>query len=151
VSPIPSATTVVNMSKAKVLFLCTGNSARSQMAEGLLRAKAGDRFEAFSAGMEPQPVRAEAVQVMSEAGIDISGQRSKDVVEYLGHVHFGYLITVCDRANANCPMFPGVSQRLHWSLDDPAAVEGGEEERLATFRRVRDELTVLIDEFASTH
>ena len=93
------------------------------MAEGLLRAKAGDRFEAFSAGVEPRPVNSEAVQVMTKAGSDISGQRSKDACQYLGHVHFGYLITVCDRASANCPIFPGVSQRLHWSLDDPAAVE----------------------------
>ena len=120
------------------------------MAEGLLRAKAGDRFEAFSAGVEPRPVNSEAVQVMTKAGSDISGQRSKDACQYLGHVHFGYLITVCDRASANCPIFPGVSQRLHWSLDDPAAVES-EEERLATFRRVRDELSVLIGGFTATH
>lgn len=139
------------MNTAKVLFLCTGNSARSQMAEGLLREKAGDRFEAFSAGLEPEPVKPLAVAAMAEIGIDISGQQSKDIADYLGHVHFGYLITVCDRANANCPIFPGISQRLHWSLDDPAAVEGTEAERLDVFRRVRDELTALIDEFTATH
>ncbi len=139
------------MNKAKVLFICTGNSARSQMAEGLLREKAGDRFEAFSAGLEPEPVKPQAVAAMAEIGIDISGQQAKDIAAYLGQVHFGYLITVCDRANANCPIFPGVSQRLHWSLDDPAAAEGAEAERLDVFRRVRDELTVLIDEFTATH
>ncbi len=139
------------MSKAKLLFLCTGNSARSQMAEGLLRAKAGDRFEAFSAGLEPQPVRPEAVSVMAEIGIDIRDQVSKDVAQYLGQVHFGYLVTVCDQASANCPIFPGVSQRLHWSLDDPAAEAGTEQQRLAVFRRVRDELSSLIDAFVAAH
>ena len=139
------------MNKAKVLFLCTGNSARSQMAEGLLREKAGDRFEAFSAGLEPEPVKPLAVDAMAEIGIDISAQRSKDVTDYLGHVHFGYLITVCDRAHANCPIFPGVSQRMHWSLDDPAAAEGTEAERLTVFRRVRDELSARIEEFVAEH
>lgn len=139
------------MNKAKVLFLCTGNSARSQMAEGLLREKAGDRLEAFSAGLEPEPVKPLAVRAMAEIGVDISGQRSKDVADYVGHVHFGYLITVCDRAKANCPIFPGVSQRLHWSLDDPAAAEGTEAERLAVFRRVRDELAAHIEEFVAQH
>jgi arsenate reductase len=140
----------VTVNKVKVLFLCTGNSARSQMAEGLLRARAGDRFEVSSAGLEPAPVRPMAVAVMAEVGIDISGQRSKGVSEYLGHVHFGYIITVCDRAEADCPTFPGVSRRLHWPLDDPAAADGTGEERLAVFRRVRDELTALIEELAAT-
>jgi arsenate reductase len=139
------------MEKANVLFLCTGNSARSQMAEALLRARAGDRFETFSAGLEPTEVNALAITAMSEIGIDISGQRAKGIEEYLGRRHFGYLITVCDYAAANCPMFPGVATRLHWSLVDPAAAEGSEEERLEVFRRVRDELSRLIDEFAETH
>jgi arsenate reductase len=135
------------MPLTRVLFLCTGNSARSQMAEGLLRDKAGDRFEAFSAGLEPTEIHPMAVAVMAEIGVDISGQRSKSLTEYLGKEHFGYLITVCDHAAANCPMFPGVANRLHWSLVDPAAAEGGEEERMALFRRVRDRLAALIDEF----
>ncbi len=135
------------MNRSRVLFLCTGNSARSQMAEGLLRDKAGDRFEAFSAGLEPTEIHPMAVAAMAEIGVDISGQRSKSLTEYLGKEHFGYLITVCDHAAANCPMFPGVANRLHWSLVDPAAAEGGDEERMEVFRRVRDRLAALIDEF----
>ena len=135
------------MNPTRVLFLCTGNSARSQMAEALLRVKAGDRFEAFSAGLEPTEVHPLAVAAMAEIGVDISGQRSKSLTEYLGKEHFGYLITVCDHAAANCPMFPGVANRLHWSLVDPAAAEGGGDERMAVFRRVRDRLAALIDEF----
>ena len=139
------------MTKANVLFLCTGNSARSQMAEALLRVQAGDRFETFSAGLEPAQVNPLAIAAMSEIGIDISGQRAKGIEEYLGRQHFGYLITVCDHAAANCPVFPGVATRLHWSLIDPAAVEGSEQERLAVFRRVRDELKRLIEVFAAPH
>lgn len=139
------------MSKASVLFLCTSNSARSQMAEALLRERAGDRFETFSAGLEPTEVNPLAITVMAEAGIDISGQHAKGIEEYLGRRHFGYLITVCDQAAANCPVFPGIAARLHWSLVDPAAAEGTEEERLEVFRRVRDELARLIEEFAATH
>ena len=135
------------MNRSRVLFLCTGNSARSQMAEGLLRDKAGDRFEAFSAGLEPTAVHPMAVTAMAEIGVDISGQRSKSLTEYLGKEHFGYLVTVCDHAAANCPMFPGVANRLHWSLVDPAAAEGGDEERMGMFRRVRDRLAALVDEF----
>ena len=117
------------------------------MAEGLLRDKAGDRFEAFSAGLEPTAVHPMAVTAMAEIGVDISGQRSKSLTEYLGKEHFGYLVTVCDHAAANCPMFPGVANRLHWSLVDPAAAEGGDEERMGMFRRVRDRLAALVDEF----
>ena len=135
------------MNRSRVLFLCTGNSARSQMAEGLLRDRAGDRFETFSAGLEPTAVHSMAIAAMAEIGIDISRQRSKSLTEYLGKEHFGYLITVCDHAAANCPMFPGVANRLHWSLVDPATAEGGEEERMEVFRRVRDRLAALIDEF----
>jgi arsenate reductase len=139
------------MEKSSVLFLCTGNSARSQMAEALLRMKAGGRFEAFSAGLEPTDVHPMAVEVMGEVGVDIGAQRAKSVEEFLGRRHFGYLITVCDDADANCPTFPGVGTRLHWSLVDPAAAEGPRDERLEVFRRVRDQLTSLIEEFAAHH
>lgn len=127
------------MHKPRVLILCTGNSARSQMAEGLLRHDAGDRFEVFSAGTKPTQVRPEAIAVMQELGIDIAGHRSKSVDEFAGQ-DFDYVVTVCDNAKASCPIFPGNTKRIHWSLDDPAAVEGSEEHRLAAFRRVRDEL-----------
>ena len=127
------------MAKTKVLFLCTGNSARSQMAEAFLRHFAGDRFEVFSAGLEPKGIHPLTVKVMEERGISLDGQYSKDVRTYLGHMNFGYLITVCDHAEKNCPTtFLGVSRRLHWSLPDPAALEGSEPEKLAGFRQVRD-------------
>ena len=125
--------------KSRVLILCTGNSARSQMAEGLLRHDAGEGFEVASAGVAPSRVRPEAIQVMSEVGIDISGHRSKSVDEFTGQ-EFDYVITVCDNANEQCPIFPGKTERIHWSFEDPAAVQGDEETRLATFRRVRDEI-----------
>ncbi len=126
------------MGKTRVLFLCTGNSARSQMAEAFLRTFAGDEYEAYSAGLEPRGINPLTIAVMKERGIDISGQRSKGLHEYLGRQHFGVLITVCDRAEKECPIFPGVGTRLHWSLPDPSAVQGTEEERLAAFRDVRD-------------
>ena len=125
--------------KKTVLILCTGNSARSQMAEGLLRHDAANRFEVASAGVEPTRVRPEAVEVMSEIGIDISGHRSKSVDEFAGQ-EFDYVITVCDNANEHCPIFPGDTKRIHWSFDDPAAVEGDNDVRLRVFRRVRDEI-----------
>lgn len=139
------------MNKAKVLFLCTGNSARSQMAEALLRSAAGDRFDAFSAGLRPREVHPLAVQAMAEAGIDLGNQRAKSVSEFLGHVHFGFLITLCDRALADCPTFPGIATRLHWPIDDPAVARGSEAEQLAVFRRVRDELTQRIAAFVQEH
>jgi arsenate reductase (thioredoxin) len=123
--------------KSRVLFLCTHNSARSQMAEGLLRHLAGDRFEAMSAGTEATRVRALAIRAMEEIGIDISGQESKTLDRYLEEP-FDYVITVCDDANEACPFFPGAQSRLHWSIEDPSKAEGSEEERLETFRRVRD-------------
>ncbi|HUY14264.1 MAG TPA: arsenate reductase ArsC [Terriglobia bacterium] len=123
----------------RVLILCTGNSARSQMAEGLLRHDAGDRFNVFSAGTRPSTVRPEAVAAMREIGIDISGHRSKPLDEFQGQ-HFETVITVCDNARESCPVFPAATQRFHWSIEDPAAVEGSEEERLAAFRRIRDEI-----------
>ena len=134
------------MPKPKVLFLCTGNSCRSQMAEGWLRNIAGDSFEAFSAGITPVGINSTAIAVMSEIGIDISGQRSKSVSELLGQ-HFAYIITVCDSAREHCPIFPGPSERLHWSLEDPASSVGTDEQRLGVFRRVRDEIGDRVRQF----
>jgi arsenate reductase (thioredoxin) len=125
--------------KPRVLILCTGNSARSQMAEGLLRHDAGDRFDVASAGTRPGTVRPEAVAVMQEIGIDISAHRSKHVDE-LRDAQFDYVLTVCDNARESCPILPGPGKRLHQAFDDPAALQGPEPERLAAFRRVRDEL-----------
>ena len=123
----------------RVLILCTGNSARSQMAEGLLRHEGGDRFQIWSAGTHPSHVRPEAIEVMREIGIDISRHHSKSVAEFVGQ-EFDYVITVCDQANENCPLFPGHTQRIHWSFDDPAAAPGDASTRLTVFRRVRDEI-----------
>ncbi|MBV9926297.1 MAG: arsenate reductase ArsC [Acidobacteria bacterium] len=123
----------------RVLILCTGNSARSQMAEGWLRALGRGRFEVYSAGTRPSAVRPEAVEAMREVGVDIRSHHSKPVDEFAGR-EFDYVITVCDNARASCPAFPGKAERIHWSFDDPAAVEGGRDERLAAFRRVRDEI-----------
>ena len=134
--------------KKRVLILCTGNSARSQMAEGLLRHDAGDRFEVASAGVDPTSVRPEAIEVMRQIEIDISGHCSKSVEEFTGQ-EFDYVITVCDNANQNCPVFPGDTNRIHWSIDDPAAVEGDNDARLAVFRRVRDELRHRLRLFAA--
>jgi arsenate reductase (thioredoxin) len=125
--------------KTRVLFLCTHNSARSQMAEGLLKHLAGDRFEALSAGTEATHVRPLAVRAMREVGIDISGQESKTLEGYLKEP-FDYVITVCDDANESCPFFPAASTRLHWSFENPSKAKGSEEERLEVFRRVRDGL-----------
>jgi arsenate reductase len=134
--------------KKRVLILCTGNSARSQMAEGLLRRDAGDRFEVFSAGVEPSHVRPQAVEVMREAEIDISGHRSKSVDEFAGQ-EFDYVITVCDNANERCPVFPGKTEHIHWSFDDPAAATGDEAAKLAVFRWVRDEIRQRLRPFIS--
>ena len=123
--------------KSKVLFLCTHNSARSQMAEGLLRHLAGDRFEAMSAGTEATHVRPLAIRAMEELGMDISHQESKTLDRYLQE-RLDYVITVCDDANEACPFFPGAANRLHWSFEDPSKATGSEEERLVVFRRVRD-------------
>jgi arsenate reductase len=127
------------MRKKRVLVLCTGNSARSQMAEGLLRHDAGDRFDVESAGVDPDRVRPEAIAVMKEVGVDISGHRSKHVDEFAGQ-QFDYVLTVCDNANESCPVLPGQGERLHRSFEDPAALQGTEQQRLAKFRRVRNEI-----------
>ena len=135
--------------KLRLLVLCTGNSARSQMAEGWLRRLGEGRVEAFSAGTHPAPaVNPLAVQVMGEVGIDLSGQRPKSVEGFLGR-QLDYVITVCDDAAEACPIFPGPVQRIHWSFQDPAKVEGDEAARLATFRRVRDGLRERLEGFLS--
>ncbi len=137
------------MQKQRVLILCTGNSARSQMAEGLLRHDAGERFEVESAGTKPGIVRPEAIAVMKELGIDISAHRSKHVDEFAGQ-RFDYVITVCDHAKESCPVFFGAVKRLHHSFDDPPPLsQGTDEERMAIFRRVRDELRAYLGEFAA--
>ncbi len=123
----------------RILGLCTGNSARSQMGEGLFRHEGRGGYEVSSAGTKPSQVRPEAIAVMKELGIDISGHRSKSVDEFAGRP-FDYVVTVCDNARDNCPVFPAGADRIHWSLEDPAAVQGSEQERLAAFRRIRDQL-----------
>ncbi len=134
--------------KTRVLILCTGNSARSQMAEGLLRHDGGERFEVASAGTKPGVVRPEAITAMQELGIDISEHRSKHVSEFQSR-HFDYVLTVCDNAKESCPVFFGAAEKLHHSFDDPPpASEGTEAERLAIFRRVRDELRSYLAQFA---
>jgi len=134
------------MKRTRILVLCTGNSARSQMGEGLFREQGGGDYEVFSAGTRPSLVRPEAIAVMREIGIDISGNRSKSVDEFAGR-SFDFVVTVCDNARDNCPVFPGAAQRVHWSLEDPAAVQGSEEERLAAFRRIRNQLQERVEKF----
>jgi arsenate reductase len=127
------------MKKIRVLFLCTSNSARSQMAEAFLMAYAGDRYRAYSAGLEPKEIHPLTKKVMAEVGIDISRQHSKALKDYMGRVHFGYLITVCAQAEQKCPStFPGMGQRLHWDIEDPAEFAGSDEEKLNKFRKIRD-------------
>ena len=135
------------MANRRVLILCTGNSARSQMAEGLLRHDSGGKFEVESAGTKPSQVRREAIEAMKEIGIDITSHRSKHVDEFQNQP-FDYVLTVCDNANESCPIYPGQTNRIHHSFDDPAAVQGTEEERLAAFRRVRDEIRDYLRSFA---
>lgn len=132
------------MSKRRILVLCTGNSARSQMAEGLLRRLAGDRFEVFSAGTKPAGLNRNAVDVMAEVGIDISAHRSKSVEEFKDQ-QFDYVITVCDNARASCPIFPGKGERIHHSFEDPAS--GNPSEQLVLFRKVRDQIRGFLEVF----
>ena len=132
--------------RRSVLFLCTGNSCRSQMAEGWLRHLAGDRFDVASAGTHPVGLNPRAVTVMKEVGIDLSRHRSTRVDELMGR-RFDSVITVCDHAKETCPTFPGATSVLHWSFDDPADAQGEEEARLAVFRRVRDEIAQRVWEF----
>jgi len=135
------------MTSRKVLFLCTGNSCRSQMAEGWLRHFAGSRAEVFSAGTKPAVLNPMAVSAMREAGVDISGHQSKHVDDLVNQ-DFLFVITVCDSAREACPVFPGALYQLHWSFEDPAAATGSDEERMAVFRRVRDEIRERVQEFA---
>jgi arsenate reductase len=138
--------------KPQILFLSTRDSARSQMGEAFMRKYAGDYFNVFSAGLEPRGINPYAVRVMGEAGIDIRDQRSKNVNEYLGKEMFWYLITVCSDAEQNCPtVWPGLTERLYWPFDDPAAAAGSEEEVLAVFRRVRDEIEAKVKAWLVEH
>ena len=136
------------MSKEKVLFLCTGNSARSQMAEAFLRKHGGDQYDAYSAGTKPKDIHPYTERVMGEAGVSLTGQYSKHIKEYMGRMHFAYVITLCDEADKSCPaIFPGMGQRLHWSFENPAAIVGSEDDKLAKFREVRDRIEQRIKEW----
>ena len=134
------------MEKIKVLFLCTGNSCRSQMAEGFLRYLGKEDFEAYSAGTRPTRLNPLAVRAMKEKGIDIAGQHSQSADEFVGEP-FDYIITVCDHARETCPVFPGTAERPHWSLKDPAEAEGSDEERMPVFREIRDQIEKRIRDF----
>ena len=136
------------MDKKRVLIICTGNVARSQMGEGLLRHFGGDRFEVFSGGLVPSYVRPNAIAVMQELGIDISDHRSKSVNEFFDHDRFDYVITVCDHAAQYCPTFPGEAKRIHWSIKDPVVI-GDDEAQLEAFRAARDDLKSRIQEFVN--
>ena len=128
----------------KVLFLCTGNSCRSQIAQATLQALGGSRFKVYSAGLEPHGVNPFTIRVMEEAGYDMRGYRSKHLDEYKGRINFDFLITVCGNADERCPYFPGMGTRLHWPFEDPADFNGPEEEKLAFFRKVRDQIKTKI-------
>lgn len=138
------------MVKRNVLFLCTGNSARSQMAEALLRHRTGDQFEVFSAGLVPKGINPYAIRTMDEIGIDIRGQRSKDTSEYMGRKFFHFVITVCGNADKSCPqaLWANGGQKLHWPFEDPAAVQGTDEEIMTAFRETRDLLDAKITAWA---
>lgn len=131
--------TNITSTPLRVLILCTGNSARSQMAEALLRLRGGKRFEVYSAGTEPKGLNPLSVEALAELGVDIAGARSKGVEEFLAQ-SFDYVITVCDHANETCPVFPGAARRLHWSFEDPAAATGSHDQKLALFRRIRNQI-----------
>lgn len=135
--------------KKKVLILCTGNSARSQMAEAYLRHMGSEKFDVYSAGISPSLVRPEAIAALEEIGVATDGLRSKSAEEFTDQ-QFDYIITVCDNAKETCPVFPGNATRIHWSFDDPAAVEGSEEERLSAFRRIREQLIDKLNSFAAS-
>jgi arsenate reductase len=127
-----------------VIFLCTGNSARSQLAEAFLRKYAGEYFEVYSAGFDPQPINPLTVTVMNEVGLDLSSHVSKDLKQFLGKIHFGIVITVCANAEEKCPTLPGISTRMYWPFEDPAKFQGSQEEKLAKFRDVRDQINAKI-------
>jgi arsenate reductase (thioredoxin) len=131
----------------KVLFICTHNSARSQMAEALLKKYAGEHFEVYSAGYQPQPIHSYTYKVMQEIDIDLSNQQPKDLWELAKNQHFGIIITVCKKTEADCPTIPGASTRLYWNIEDPAAYEGSEEAKIAKFREIRNQIKEKIVEF----
>lgn len=137
------------MEKPRILFLCTGNSARSQMAEALMRKYSGDKFEVFSAGLEPTMINPMTILVMNEVGISMQGYFSKSLTTFLGKQHFSYLITVCDNAEKKCPIFPGMGARLHWPFEDPAAFQGTPEEKIKKFRSTRENIEARIKEWLS--
>jgi arsenate reductase len=138
------------MSKIKVLFLCTGNSARSQMAEGFLKKYGGDQYDAYSAGTEPREIHPYTGRVMEEVGISLSGHYSKHIKEYMGRVNFAYVIILCEEAEKQCPTtFPGITQRLTWSFEDPSAVEESDDKKLKKFREVRDKIEQRIKSWLS--
>lgn len=132
------------MKKEQVLFLCTGNSARSQMAEAMLRKYCGDRFEVYSAGLEPSVINPFTVKVLNEMGIDTSEQYSKPLTTFMGKMDFDYFITVCSSADEKCPYFAGMGKRLHWPFEDPAATVGSDAEKTAKFREIRDQIEVKV-------
>lgn len=138
---------MANSEPTKVLFLCTGNSCRSQMAEAWLRTLGGDSFSVYSAGLEPHGINPDTITVMQEVGMDLSDHKSKHLDEYKGKINFDYLITVCGNADERCPYFPGMGERLHWPFEDPAAFEGPEDEKLNLFRKVRDQIKTKIQEW----
>ncbi|MBN2150610.1 MAG: arsenate reductase ArsC [Candidatus Lokiarchaeota archaeon] len=144
---VASGITGGELGKTKVIFLCTGNSARSQMAEAMLRRYAGSHFEVFSAGFDVKGIHPLTRQVMAEAGYGLEGHESKPLSRFLGKVHFGIIITVCKKAEETCPTMPGVGTRLFWPVDDPAQVSGTEVERKEAFRQARDELKEMILDF----
>lgn len=137
--------------KAKILVLCTGNSARSQMAEALLRQHAGERFEVYSAGLEPKGINPYAIRAMDEIGLDIRAQRSKSMEEFIGKMSFRYVITVCGHADEYCPqaLWNKGGEKLHWPFEDPAAVEGDDAHKLGAFRQIRDGLETQIKQWAA--
>lgn len=135
------------LEKTRVLFLCSGNSARSQMAEAILRKRAGDYFEVYSAGLEPKGLNPYTLRVLDEIGVNTAVLRSKELAAFIGKQHFGYLITVCSNAEEKCPIFPGMGMRLHWPFDDPAIFEGSDAETLKFFRSVRDQIDLKIQEW----
>ncbi len=140
------------MSKPRVLFLSTDNAARSQMAEAFLENYGEGCFEVYSAGLEPRAIHPFTVQVLAEKGLDISHQETHSIEEYLGKVHFGYIITVCASAEENCPVaFLSMGQREYWAFDDPAKFEGAEADRLAKYRQVRDEVEFRVREFVAAN
>jgi arsenate reductase (thioredoxin) len=132
----------------RVIFVCTGNSARSQMAEAILRREGGADFEVVSAGVAPKPIHPLTIRVLAEAGIDIRGAHSKSIAAFIGRP-YDYVVTVCDRARESCPVFPGAGESLHWGFDDPAEATGTEEERLAVFRRVMTEIAGRVRSFVA--